>query len=439
MNAVQRVTAAVESALRAHVAPGDPLCIALSGGMDSVVLLDAVANIRNGVSAVHVHHGLSPNADDWATFCQQVCDPRQIPLSVHRVKVEASGRGIEAAAREARYTIFGTATEGWILQAHHADDAVETLMLRLNRGTGLRGLSGIPAVRVLDAKRRLLRPLLGLPRAVLREYSQLRQLSWIEDESNADTRLDRNYLREQVIPSIAERFPHWRENWLRAAEHARVAQGLLEELATLDVGIRPARLSMATLRALSSDRLRNALRYFLSVHGQEPPETAHLADIERRIRECSDDSTLGIIVAQRALMHYRGELYCVAGRLTREPQAFSRELTMGEPVPIPELQGTLSFERTTGDGIAAAHPNLAALAVRSRNDSEAMKLHARRPTRALKNLFQEAAVPPWERAWLPRLVSPEALVWVPGLGVAEAWRAAPNEAGWRPRWACWQS
>lgn len=447
MNAVQRVSAAVDSALAAHVAADEPVCVALSGGMDSVVLLDAVANIRKDVSAVHVHHGLSPNADTWATFCQTLCAQRQIPLAVRRVAVEPDGKGLEAAARDARYTVFATLSSPWILQAHHADDAVETLLLRLNRGTGLRGLAGIPAVRALDAKHRLLRPLLALPRDVLREYSQLRQLAWVEDESNEDIRLDRNYLRKRVAPVLTERFPSWRENWLRASAHARVAQGLLEELAMLDVGVQPARLSMETLRALSSDRLRNALRYFLAVHGLELPETAGLADIERRIRECRSESTLGIRVAQRALMHYRGELHCVPGNRVAEPALFARAVILGEPVPIPELQGTLHFERVTGAGIAGVQPTTGQLTgtgpasppfeIRSRREGEVMKLGARRPTRALKNLFQEAAIPPWERSWLPRLVAGDTLVWVPGLGVAANWQAKPNEPGWLPRWQSW--
>lgn len=441
MNAVQRVTAAVDSELQAHVAPDEMVCVALSGGMDSVVLLDAVANIRRDVSAVHVHHGLSPNAGKWAAFCEALCADKQIPLSLHHVAVTADGRGIEAAARDARYAVFAALSAPWILQAHHADDAVETLLLRLNRGTGLRGLSGIPGVRTLDERHRLLRPLLALPRSVLREYSQLRELAWVEDESNDDIRLDRNYLRKQVVPIIAGRFPSWRENWLRAADHARVAQGLLEELARMDVGTRPARLSMKTLRALSSDRLRNALRYFISLHGLELPETANLADIERRIRECRSDAVLGIRIGPRALMHYRGELHCVPGHLVSEPKPFMRDVTIGESLPMPELQGTLRFVPVIGAGIAASRPAETPLpvrlVVRSRTDGEAMKLDARRPTRALKNLFQEAAVPPWDRAWLPRLAAGEALVWVPGLGIAANWQAGPDESGWLPHWEPW--
>jgi len=434
MTAVQRVIAAMESALKTHVGPDEPVCIALSGGMDSVVLLDAIANIRKDISAIHVHHGLSPNADAWADFCAKICEARQVPLSVHRVSVEMQGKGLEAAARDARYAVFATASARWILQAHHADDAAETLLLRLNRGTGLRGLAGIPSVRALDARHSLLRPLLDLPRSVLREYSQERNLLWIEDESNEDTRLDRNYLRKAVLPTIEARFPGWRQNWLRAGEHAREAQGLLDELAALDVGASPVRLSLESLRALSSGRLRNALRYFLATHGVELPETDHLADIERRLRICADDASLGIVVGASALMHYRGQLFCVAAHLAHEPPAFIRPCKLGESVSIPELRGTLHFDAMVGQGIRPSHADWPNLKICSRRDAEVMKLEAQRPTRTLKNLFQEQGIPPWERPWLPRIATGESLVWVEGLGVSLDWQAGPEESGWMPHW-----
>ncbi|MBL8517718.1 MAG: tRNA lysidine(34) synthetase TilS [Betaproteobacteria bacterium] len=434
MTAIERVIAVVEAALRTHVEPDESVCVALSGGLDSIVLLDAVANIRDDVFAIHVHHGLSPNADAWAAFCQEMCAGRGISLQVHRVSVERRGRGLEAAARAARYAAYAAVASRWILQAHHADDAVETLLLRLNRGTGLRGLAGIPMTRALDARHTLLRPLLELPRDVLSEYSQVKRLRWIEDESNGDIRFDRNFLRQQVRPVIAQRFPAWRENWVRASAHVRTAQRLLDDLAEIDVGARPARLSLTKLRGLSSDRLCNALRYVLSVRGVDVPETAHLADIERRIRTCRADATLDIVIGPVALMHYRGELHCVPANRAGAAASFRRLLKGAQSVTIPELNGTLHFAPVTGAGIAAAHPDWASLVVRGREVAESMKPDPRRPTRSLKNLFQEAGIPPWERAWLPRIVVREQLVWVESIGVATAWQACSQEAGWMPRW-----
>ncbi|MDX2219923.1 MAG: tRNA lysidine(34) synthetase TilS [Burkholderiales bacterium] len=439
MNAVEQVTAAVASALAAHVGAHEHVCVALSGGMDSVVLLDAVANIRNDVSAVHVHHGLSPNADEWAKFCQHLCETRGIPLAVHRVSVDVKGQGIEAAARAARYAVYSTVDARWILQGHHADDAAETLLLRLNRGTGLRGLAGIPMSRALGPTRRLLRPFLRLPRAVLREYSQARKLEWIEDESNHDTRLDRNFLRNTVVPALSARFPHWRENWLRAADHVREAYGLLEDLAKLDAGEAPQQLSLVRLRALSSERLRNVLRYFLAVHGAELPDTGHLADIERRIRGCGSESVLGIRVGERALMHYRGELFCTPARCLSEPADVLRPFHAGETLSIPELQGTLHFDPVMGSGIVRSSTGMEPMVVRGQGQPAAMRLSHKRPTRTLKNLFQEAGVPPWERAWLPRIFLGNDLVWVAGIGIAAHYQAAPGEPGLQPRWEPWSS
>lgn len=431
MTAVQRVNAAVESALKLHVGPDESICVALSGGMDSMVLLDAVANIRNRVSAVHVNHGLQPDAEVWVDFCTAQCERRYVPLTVSRVMVPNSGKGLEAAARDARYAVFGSLPSRWILQAHHADDAAETLLLRLNRGTGLRGLCGIPRMRNLDATHSLLRPFLDLPRSVLHEYSQARNLGWVEDKSNEDTRLDRNYLRKSVIPLIEVRFPGWRKNWLRAGEHAGEAQGLLDELAMLDVGASPPSLSLESLRAMTSGRLRNALRYFLATRGVELPATDHLVDIERRLRICADDASLGIVVGASALMQYRGKVFCVAAYKTKEPDAFIRPCKPGESVSIPELRGTLHFDTVLGQGI---QPELSRLAVCCRREAESMKLDAQRPTRTLKNLFQEQGIPPWERAWLPRIAAGESLVWVEGLGVGLEWQVGPDEPGWLPRW-----
>lgn len=439
MNAVAQVDAAVASALAAHVGVDERVCVALSGGMDSMVLLDAVANIRKDVSAIHVHHGLSPNADAWEAFCRRQCAARRVALAVHRVSVDARGQGVEAAARDARYAAFATVAARWLLQGHHADDAAETLLLRLNRGTGLRGLAGIPACRALGAAHMLLRPLLRLPRSVLREYSLAREIEWIEDESNSDTRLDRNHLRMEILPVLAARFPHWRDNWLRAADHVREAQGLLDELARLDAGADPDRLSLVRLRGLSSERLRNVLRYFLAVHGVALPDTAHLADIERRIRGCGSDAVLGIKVGARALMHYRGELSCTSSSRLAEPARFVLPLEVGQPQPIPELQGTLHVDRVLGGGITLAHPDLTRMTVQGRERSAAMKLSPRQPTRTLKNLFQEAGIPPWERAWLPRITLGEELVWIAEIGVAARWQAAPGEPGLQPRWERWPS
>lgn len=435
--AISCVRSAVESAIAAHVPQGEPVCIALSGGMDSVVLLDAltaVAKGRNPISAIHVHHGLSPNADAWAAFCDSVCKLHTVKLEVKRVNVTPGGRGLEDAAREARYAVFNLCTERWILQGHHADDQVETLLLRLNRGTGLKGLAGIPAIRELGAGRHLLRPFIRLPRPTLFAYAQSRALQWIEDESNGDLRLDRNYLRARVLPVIAERFPAYRQNWQRTVEHAASAQRLLDELAAIDVGKQPAQLSVKRMRSLLPDRFQNALRYFLSARGVDAPDAVHLADVERRIRESRSDATLAVRIGAHALMQYRGSLQLVPVRLTEDPPPVRQSVQPGQRTAVPTLAGALSWQQRTGEGIAAHRLQGADCVLRSAQESERLRTDPKRPTRTLKNLFQECAIPPWERNWLARIEINGELVWVDRLGFNCAWQASQGEAGWLPVW-----
>src|SRR5689334_24493547 len=177
------------------------IAVGLSGGIDSVVLLHLLKH-HPRITAIHVHHGLSPNADAWAAFCRRLCRNWGIPLSVFRVKVKRAGKGLEAAAREARYDAFRKVKVEVIALAHHLDDQAETVLMNLLRGAGLRGASGMPAERAFHGKR-LVRPLLGVPREAIVAYAVRNGLRWIEDESNAREELTRNFIRRRLAPLIA--------------------------------------------------------------------------------------------------------------------------------------------------------------------------------------------------------------------------------------------
>ena len=207
---------------------GARFALGLSGGLDSVVLLHVLHALapRFGyrLRAVHVHHGLSANADAWARHCRRLCRALGVPLSVRRVRIASrKGRGIEAAAREARQGVFTRVQADIIVLAHHLDDQAETVLLQLLRGAGLRGASAMPAVGQLGAKR-LLRPLLEVPREAIARHARAQGFEWVDDESNAQDAITRNYLRHRVAPLIAARFPRWRESLARAARHFAAAQ-----------------------------------------------------------------------------------------------------------------------------------------------------------------------------------------------------------------------
>ena len=231
--------------LTAFNPPVGKVTLGLSGGLDSVVLFDLLLQARRSLDcsldAIHINHQLSPHAATWADFCGTLCAQHDVPL--HLIKVQISRRsklGLEAAARAARYQAFASLDTDVLLLAHHLDDQVETLLQNLLRGTGVAGAAGMPETRLAAQGSgartlRLVRPLIEVPRASLLAYAQQQGLHWVDDESNADSAFTRNFLRHQVLPVIEQRFPAYRDTMARAAQHFAEAEGLLHELATLDL------------------------------------------------------------------------------------------------------------------------------------------------------------------------------------------------------------
>jgi tRNA(Ile)-lysidine synthase len=271
--------------------------IALSGGVDSMVLLDVVSRLREAssaspglsslsVDALHVHHGLSPNADMWAEFCTAQCATRGVPLKVVRVAIDrqtTEGQGIEGLARARRYEALRAHGAKWTLAGQHADDQAETVLHQLLRGTGLAGLAAMGETREFAPGQWLVRPLLGVTRGDIEAYAAAHQLRWIEDESNADTAYLRNYIRHDLAPLIAARFPHYRASLARAARHAAEAAALNEALAKLDLRWDGAQAFADGLDALDLVRQANALYWWLKWQGVPAPSHAQLEEWARQI------------------------------------------------------------------------------------------------------------------------------------------------------------
>lgn len=280
------VMQAVAACLSRHAAPGESIIVAFSGGLDSTILLHAAnrhaLTARLSISAVHVHHGLSPNADDWADSCEKFCERFAIPVLVRRVDVPLkSGEGLEAAARRLRHKALAEQPADWILLAHHADDQAETLLHNLLRGGGVRGAAAMP-----ESRGRVLRPLLGLRRNVLLKYAEDHQLSWCHDESNADLRYTRNFLRHGLIPTIEARFPGAGARLAAAARRFGEADALLDDLAMIDLGAYRAEfpLSLSLIRRLSNARARNLLRALLGRCNVQPPDERRLNEFVRQLQ-----------------------------------------------------------------------------------------------------------------------------------------------------------
>ena len=374
---------------------GKAITVALSGGIDSVSLLHFLRS-KGPVSAIHVHHGLSPNADAWAAFCRRLCRRLGVPLTIKKVKVVKHGRGLEAAAREARYGAFAKTGADCIALAHNLDDQAETVLMNLLRGAGRRGARGMLPKTRLKGKT-FVRPFLDVPRAAIRAYAQEHQLEWIEDESNADESLTRNFVRRRVAPLLDERFPAWKAALARAARHFSRQEAGAEDL----------------------------LRKFLQTKGLRAPSEAKLVEMLKQLTS----------KGSRTLIEHDGERFRVyRGKILQDKRAstFSPIAWKGETkLAIAALGGELRFRRVRGRGIATtAKP----LQIRVRKGGERLQPDAQRPRRTLKNLFQEAGVPPWERDRLPLLVSGDDVVWVPGLGVDVRYQAPKNAPGVLPEW-----
>ncbi|WP_334106724.1 tRNA lysidine(34) synthetase TilS [Methylobacillus sp.] len=422
--------------LSLHTKPGQHLLVAFSGGLDSRVLLQLLVDARphHGytLEAIYVHHGLSPNADAWAGFCAMECQKLEVPFDCAHVQVDKqSGLGIEASARQVRYAALHAREADHILLGQHQDDQAETLLLQLLRGAGVKGLSCMAAY---DPTRRLLRPLLEISRAEIEAYARQMGLQWIEDESNLDTRYDRNFCRHEIFPVLEQRFPSARSTLARSAAHIAEAVELLDELAAMDAGsvIVNDRLHVGELSKLSGQRARNLLRWWLSMHGLPMPGMQRMHEMLQQLQHASELACIKVHIKDSVyLRRYQGW-----ASLSGEP-AIPVEASLswqGETELQLPANGRLLFRHEQGTGLALSRLQDRPLHIRYRSGGERFKPNARRPTRTLKYLFQEADLAPWLRERLPLLYLEDELVLVPGIGVAASWQAQPGEQGVTVEW-----
>lgn len=406
--------------------------IAFSGGLDSTVLLHLLAHLAKSqnlpkLQALHVHHGLQATADAWPMHCQSVCDALSVPLQVLRVTVPEQA-SVEGAAREARYRALGTmvASDELLLTAQHADDQAETLLFRLLRGAGVRGLAAMPLQRPLG-EGHLVRPLLSVSRVELEQYALEHGLSWVEDPTNGDQQLSRNYLRHAVFPRLTTRWPRAVAAMVRSAAHFREAQGLLDELAELDlVQARPTprqawlelpALALTPLAALSPARQRNALRRWLAPLTRLP-DTEHWAGWES-LRDAAEAATPVWRLTGGEVQRADGHLWWLSADWQDPPLTPLVWSRPDLPLVLPG-NGELS--------ISGQCPSTD-LQVRYREGGEWMQLPGR-GRRDLKRLLNELGIPPFLRGRLPLVYRDGHLVAVanlPGLN-------ADGAGSWNLHW-----
>lgn len=294
---------AVDRCLARHVGVGQSVVVGLSGGLDSVALLHALRCRGAAISALHVHHGLSPNADDWADFCRDLCASWEVPLAVERVQVERnSADGLEGAARRARHEVFSRASANWVALAHHRRDQAETLLFNLLRGTGVAG-----AAAMSERNGRLLRPFLEVGREDIAAYAAARRLLWVEDESNADLGYSRNFIRHRILAELRDRFPGGEANLSAAARRFGEARALMDELAHLDLGDRPHDfpVDIDLLGSLSEPRARNLMRYLLSRRGVKIPGEDRLGEAVRQFVSAGPDRHPSLVFGNHRLFRQK--------------------------------------------------------------------------------------------------------------------------------------
>ncbi len=447
-SSAQGVEATVSAALRPVLFPRARLVLALSGGIDSVVLLQVLHRLclplDFHLSCVHVNHNISPNAQLWAAFCARLCRRRKITLVAHEVDIKPfRSEGLEAAARRARYQVYARLGEAdFVVLAQHLDDQAETLLLQLLRGAGVRGGAAMPLIRQQHrgalhgaAAPAILRPMLALARAQIEAYARVNKLKWVDDESNADTRRERNFLRHRVLPVLEQGFPAYRTTLARAARHLAEASLVLDQQAKADAkrAVKGNSVALAALRRMGEIRAKNLLRWLLLRRGMAAPEAERLQEGLRQLFEAGDDAAVRVVLGAIELRRYGGSAYLLPA-LPCPPEGFRRAWDGRRAWPLPELGGILHFARKQGVGIACARVRAQDLELRLRQGGEKLRLHAQGHTRSLKNLLQEAHLPPWERERLPLLYCAGTLVAVPGLGVASAWKAGSSEPGWQISW-----
>jgi tRNA(Ile)-lysidine synthase len=436
------IQALADVLVRLSLAADTPLKVAFSGGLDSHVLLHALVRLRRErsgrLSAIHVHHGLHPEAEEWARHCARICADLEVECRVERVHVaDIREHGLEAAARRARYACLAgqVGPDEVLLTAHQRDDQAETVLLQLLRGAGVHGLAAMPEIAGFSHGR-LARPLLGFGRAQLLAYAQEHNLRWIEDPSNRDENLARNFLRQRVFPLLQSRWPGASEQIARSAGFAAEAAAQLDLLAESDWNAcrvpDTSALSVTALRRLPPPRARNLLRYWLRRLGFQAPSALHLEQILAQVAQEPRSRQALIRWPQAEVRRYRDVLVALKPGHDARPAA-GLPWNPAEPLELPDVGLRLRALATRGEGLSQERIGAMPLTVRWRRGGEICRLPGRAHHHKLKKLLQEAHVPPWERRRLPLVYVDGALAAIGDRWVCEPFAARAGEAGWKLR------
>ena len=412
------------------------MTVALSGGIDSVVLLHLLHQLQKKhrfiLNAMHVHHGLSQNADKWVKFCEKLCMKLSLPLDVEYIQLpHKKSLGIEGEARRLRYEKLLKTKTDLIVLAHHEDDQAETFLLQLIRGAGVKGLSSMAH---FDVTKKLWRPLLNQSKSDIESYAKQHKLKWIEDESNQNIDFDRNFVRSKVLPILKNRFNHIIKVISRSSAHLAEAQNLLDDLAKLDLksylksNNYKYKLQVKTLNKLSLTRAKNVLRYWLEMNNQLMPSKDLLDELLRQVLTAKKDAELKIEISKAfEIRRYKDEIYIV--KKDQQKQKNYEIVWAGESEILLPNGSKLKLKKVKGKGISLEKMKNKKLIISNRKGGEFFKPDSKRPTKKIKQLLQESDLPPWERENLSLIFVGDELASVPNFGIDIKFQTRAKEVG----------
>lgn len=411
-----------------QLASYDRLVIGYSGGLDSTVLLHLLSTqpqLHSKIVAVHINHGLSTNAPSWQLHCQKICQQLDIPLMAQQIDFNKEAN-IEDAARHARYAVFKTliGKNECLILAHHLNDQAETLLLHLMRGAGVNGLAAMVPAKPF-AQGELLRPLLHYSRRELEVYAHDHGLQWIDDESNENIDFSRNFLRHDIIPLLASRWPKVVNNLARSSEHCQQALANLEDLALIDcpsLANNSPYLTIDSLMVLNRARLTNVLRLWFKKNGVKLPSTLTLNCIITEVIQAREDTSPQVSWQDNCVRRYQKTLYLLKNSLPEIEKTLVWD-SFPEPLDLP--LGLGSLHATLGEqGLFI--PANSVIEIGFRQGGESFRWHGQ--NKELKKLFQEWRIPPWLRQHVPLVYINQQLACVVGYAISDLFYSSlPNE------------
>ena len=418
------------------------IAIAFSGGLDSSVLLQGLASIpeyKKKLFAIHVNHGISPNSESWLKHCEQACASIGVNFVPLKIYLEDNLKVSENLLREFRYeTIVSWLKKGDVLcTAHHQDDHIETVLFRILRGTGIKGLSGIEKFSQIGGID-LIRPLINYSKKDLLEHANKSGIDWVEDESNEDLSFSRNFIRKNILPNLNnEHWPSYFNSLSYLSRKAKEANEILDEIADLDLkSCTPEsfdKLSILKIKELSRARGLNVLFKWLSLNTHLGISNKLTDQVYKSVLLASDSSNPKVSFGRKGhkgsfqVRRFNNFLHHLPLTET-ESLNDKKDWKWNPDIPLVLPTGTLSMKVSSGTGLSSSLSQKGII-IRGRAGGERCKPQGRSKSQKLKKLFQEYGVPPWERNRIPLIYIGDDLAAVSDLWVCEDFLAEKDEEG----------